>query len=432
MDTSSSQTETAFLKMFCMLMFIGCSALGIGVFTAGHRGYGTLILFTAVAALIPLLRPVKTRAPAPARIAEPFTAVPAGVLPDALIAVFPDPVILLDSRQFVRLFNPAAQKIFPLLKTGKPLSSAVRVPEILNALKQASRGQVARMDYAERVPQEMWMQIHAAPIPMHAENVAPEALLLTLKDLTPIRLAERMRVDFVANASHELRTPLASIIGFLETLQGAAKDDHAARTRFQSIMLEQAQRMARLVDDLLSLSHLEQKAPLAPDARTNLSAVVTHVADSLQPLAQQKGVTLTLVLPEHPITINGDRDELIRLVENLTQNAIKYGHSGKEVIIGLHPPLPPDVSHVRIAVTDFGPGIPAEHVPRLTERFYRVEENARDAHHGTGLGLALVKHILARHNGRMAIESQPGAGSTFTITLPALADTPESCASEHR
>jgi len=222
----------------------------------------------------------------------------------------------------------------------------------------------------------------------------------------------------VANASHELRTPLAALSGFIETLQGPARDDPAAHERFLGIMHTQATRMARLIDDLLSLSRIELNAHLRPDTQLDLVSIVRQVADSLQMLAHDRGVTIAVEAPAEPVHVLGDRDELIRLFENLIENALKYGAAGGRVDISVGRGDLPELREARVAVRDYGPGIAAEHLPRLTERFYRVDVAESRAQGGTGLGLALVKHILNRHGGRLAIDSRVGEGATFTVRLP--------------
>jgi two-component system phosphate regulon sensor histidine kinase PhoR len=228
-----------------------------------------------------------------------------------------------------------------------------------------------------------------------------------------------MRVDFVANASHELRTPLAALSGFIETLTGPARNDTAARERFLDIMEAQAKRMARLIDDLLSLSRIELAAHVRPQTPVELVPIVRQVVDALQMLARDRGVIVTIQAPKEPLTVSGDRDELTRVFENLIENALKYGASGKRVEITLSRAFHVGGSEeALVAVRDFGPGIAAEHLPRLTERFYRVDVTESREQGGTGLGLALVKHIMNRHRGRLTIESRPGEGATFTVRLP--------------
>jgi two-component system phosphate regulon sensor histidine kinase PhoR len=208
---------------------------------------------------------------------------------------------------------------------------------------------------------------------------------------------------------------LASLLGFIETLQGPARDDAAARERFLPVMQAQAERMTRLIGDLLSLSRIEASAHLRPSARVDLREVLAHVAESLAPLAHDTGVELALDIAPEPLTVLGERDELVRVFENLVENAIKYGASGKRVVVrAMRTSTPPQAV---VAVQDFGPGIPPEHVPRLTERFYRVDPTESRQKGGTGLGLALVKHILTRHRGTLSIESRLKKGSTFTVRL---------------
>jgi two-component system phosphate regulon sensor histidine kinase PhoR len=227
-----------------------------------------------------------------------------------------------------------------------------------------------------------------------------------------------MRADFVANASHELRTPLAALSGFIETLQGSARDDGKARERFLVIMQEQARRMARLIDDLLSLSRIELNAHRRPDTSVDLAPIIRQVMDGLQTLARDRGVTVQIG-GAAALAVLGDRDELVRVFENLVENALKYGAAGKRVDISLTEGKSPEGEpEALVGVRDYGPGIAPEHLPRLTERFYRVDVTESRAQGGTGLGLALVKHILNRHRGRLLIESVAGAGAMFTVHLP--------------
>jgi two-component system phosphate regulon sensor histidine kinase PhoR len=247
---------------------------------------------------------------------------------------------------------------------------------------------------------------------------------MTFHDLTPLRRVEEMRADFVANASHELRTPLAALSGFIETLQGSAREDTSARERFLAIMQEQARRMARLIDDLLSLSRIELNAHRRPDTPVDLVPIVRQVVDGLETLARARGVVVHIEAAP-ALIVPGDRDELVRVFENLVENALKYGAVGKRVDISVMPAVSPEGEpEARVGVRDYGPGIAPEHLPRLTERFYRVDVTESRAQGGTGLGLALVKHILNRHRGRLSIESTAGAGATFAVNLPALVPQP--------
>jgi two-component system phosphate regulon sensor histidine kinase PhoR len=243
---------------------------------------------------------------------------------------------------------------------------------------------------------------------------------MSFRDQTPLRRVEEMRADFVANASHELRTPLAALSGFIDTLIGPARNDEAARTRFLGIMQTQATRMARLIDDLLSLSRIELAAHLHPQTPVDLGKIVRQVADGLESLAKERNVAIAVEALPAPVMIPGDRDELFRLFENLIENALKYGATGGKVQVSFAQAAGHDGQpEMRVAVRDFGPGIAPEHLPRLTERFYRVDVGESRAQGGTGLGLSLVKHILNRHRGRLLIESVPGHGATFTACFPA-------------
>ena len=396
------------------IVFGGFVALG-----AISSGYGLLgFVILALAALLAsrateeagrLVRPVAVAE----RAGEPLEAVIAGV---------PDPVIALDRNGRVLTVNESARSLAPALRLGEPVSLALRMPELIEAIGRAyATGDEQRVEYSERVPIDRWFEVIVKPVRRDPKLRMPDLVLMTFHDLTPLRRVEEMRADFVANASHELRTPLAALSGFIETLQGSAREDAKARERFLPIMQEQARRMARLIDDLLSLSRIELNAHRRPDTPVDLVPIVRQVADGLQTLARDRGVTVNIDAA-NALRVPGDRDELVRVFENLVENALKYGAAGKRVDIGFSEGESPEgEQEARISVRDYGPGIAPEHVPRLTERFYRVDVRESRAQGGTGLGLALVKHILNRHHGRLLIESMPGAGATFTIYLPLAA-----------
>ncbi|CAH1670533.1 Phosphate regulon sensor protein PhoR [Hyphomicrobiales bacterium] len=329
-----------------------------------------------------------------------------------LIEALGAPVVLLDAQGVAQALSPAMRALVPGLEVGKFLALVLRDPDLNDAIEQvAHEGAAKTVELVERVPFERAFRIHIAAL---GEEGRRRATLLTFQDLSEQRVVERMRVDFVANASHELRTPLASLLGFVETLQGPARNDERARERFLGIMREQGLRMARLVDDLLSLSRIEQRAHVAPDTAVDLAGIAREIVDSLALMAREREVTLVLNTPREPLQVPGDRDELLRLMENLVENAIKYGKQGGEVVIGVEAGETEASVHVR----DDGPGIAPEHLPRLTERFYRVDTAASREAGGTGLGLAIVKHIVLRHRGRLTIESKPGEGATFKAILP--------------
>jgi two-component system phosphate regulon sensor histidine kinase PhoR len=340
----------------------------------------------------------------------------------AVVAGLPDPVIALDHDGRVLALNERARSLAPALRRGEPASLALRMPEVVDAIGRAmASGEAQKVEYSERVPLDRWFETVVTPV--KRDTGPPALILMTFHDLTPLRRVEEMRADFVANASHELRTPLAALLGFIETLQGPARDDPNARERFLAIMGEQARRMARLIDDLLSLSRIELNAHRRPDTAVDLVPIVRLVADGLETLARDRGVTVHVTASTSPLMVRGDRDELLRVFENLVENALKYGATGKRVDITLAQGQTPDGDpEAEVSVRDYGPGISREHLPRLTERFYRVDVTESRAQGGTGLGLALVKHILNRHRGRLSIDSVPGQGATFTIHLPVTGD----------
>jgi two-component system phosphate regulon sensor histidine kinase PhoR len=298
------------------------------------------------------------------------------------------------------------------------------MPELVDAIRRAGkRREPQRVEFFERVPLDRWFEAFVMPVKLAGGDGPSDFLVLTLNDLTPLRRVEQMRADFVANASHELRTPLAALSGFIETLQGPAKNDPAAREKFLGIMQGQATRMARLIDDLLSLSRIELNAHLQPNTPVELAPIVRQVVDGLQTLARDRGVEIKVIPQPDGAGVLGDRDELIRALENLVENALKYGAAGKRVDVTLsRGQTRSGAPEARIAVRDFGPGIAPEHLPRLTERFYRVDVADSRAQGGTGLGLALAKHVLNRHGGRLTIDSTPGQGATFTMHLPLHTD----------
>jgi two-component system phosphate regulon sensor histidine kinase PhoR len=386
-----------------LLLLFAADALSLG---------GALVAFAAVAVLIGLM-PVAAPSDRPASPAEPAPA----IWPETGIKLFaealPDPCFVLDRRGIVRYANSRAAAAFPI-RPGEPLAFRLRVPDLIAAFERvAGGGPPERVEFSERVPTERWFAAWFAGLDSRSVG---DFVVLILDDLSERRRLDRIRVDFVANASHELRTPLASLAGFIDTLQGPARDDPAARERFLSIMHDQATRMSRLIDDLLSLSRIELKVHVKPSDTVDAVSVLRHVVDALEPLARDLGVAIEAKLPGGAAMVVGERDELIQVFENLIENAIKYGQSGKRVVVTVEPATP--ASGPVVSVRDFGPGIAEEHLPRLTERFYRVDVEASRQHRGTGLGLAIVKHILARHGARMSIESRPGEGALFSVTFP--------------
>jgi two-component system phosphate regulon sensor histidine kinase PhoR len=366
----------------------------------------------------------------------------------ALVESLPDPVLVISARNATDLAdrrvvfaNAAARELLRIQSEGVPLVSAIRHPRVLEAVDESLFGGLpGEAAYETGGAQDRFWRVLTRPLDPAADG-ASQALLV-IRDETDSRRNERMRADFLANASHELRTPLASLTGFIETLRGHAKDDAAARERFLGVMAAQAGRMARLIDDLLSLSRIELNEHIAPEGRVDLALAVMDVIDALTPLANEYGVKLRTRLPEKGVAVvNGDRDQILQVIQNLFDNALKYSPRGDTVDIelaadqpaeaALAPPRPgaarlsllnPDLvggeRFVVLRCADHGPGIAREHLPRLSERFYRVQGQKSGERLGTGLGLAIVKHIINRHRGGLAIESLEGAGTILTAYLP--------------
>ncbi|MGH6906690.1 MAG: ATP-binding protein [Aestuariivirga sp.] len=329
------------------------------------------------------------------------------------VLAFPDPVMVLDQTGIVIVANEPVRDVLDMDPIDQHLSAAIRAPAVLDAVNDAIVGHApVRVEYELRVPLPRHFDVYVSPIA--AFEPGEPAVLVVLKDLTREQQIERMRADFVANASHELRTPLAALSGFIETLLGAAKNDAAAREKFLELMRGQAERMKRLIDGLLSLSRIEMNVHLQPSGNADLAQLARQAADIMSGMAKAEACEIRIDLPE-PLEVTGDRDELLQVIQNLVENAIKYASAGKYIdIAGRH-----DGARVELSVRDHGAGIAAEHMPRLTERFYRVSVQESRLRGGTGLGLAIVKHILNRHRGRLQIASEVGKGSAFTIRIPA-------------
>jgi two-component system phosphate regulon sensor histidine kinase PhoR len=330
---------------------------------------------------------------------------------EAVIAGVPEPLILIDRNRRVIRANAAAAEFIGTISEPRDLAGSLRNPALLAAVDAVLRGGPSRIvEFELAIPVARILEARLAWI--EGPALGPAAVL-TLHDVTASKRAEQMRADFVANAGHELKTPLTSLVGFIETLLGPARDDAAARERFLGIMREQAGRMARLVDDLLSLSRIELNEHVPPTAQVPLQPVIEQVAAALELRAAARQMRIVSSFSDDLPVIMGDADELAQVFQNLLDNAIKYGRPRSDITVSAHMVD----GLLGIAVADHGDGIPEEHLPRLTERFYRVDSARSRELGGTGLGLAIVKHILNRHRSRLDIESTPGRGSTFTVWL---------------
>ncbi len=367
----------------------------------------------------------------------------------------PNPVLLVSAEDAddiagrrVVFANAEARELLRIEREGALLVTALRDPDLLEAIDEALFGHIPQvLSYEARGAQERFWRVWTKPLPPNARHA--RLALVIMRDETDTRRNERMRADFLANASHELRTPLASLTGFIETLRGHARDDATARERFLLIMSRQAERMARLIDDLLSLSRIELNEHIRPGGHCDLSLAVADVLDALAPQIAVKHVRLELdLVSSGAAEIVGDRDQIVQVVQNLLDNAVKYAPDGGVVRVSVTRDLtlesatasrPDDVRQIApgggrmplltparngaaryalLRVDDGGPGMAREHLPRLTERFYRVEGQKSGERSGTGLGLAIVKHIVNRHMGGFYVESAPDHGAAFSIYLP--------------
>ena len=341
-----------------------------------------------------------------------------------LVDAMPDAVVALDHNFVVMHFNAMFEDLFPRVRVQQPLSHVSRNPELNEAVERAvSSADPVVVDLFERVPVERRISATVSRLGgRDSRQTGLPFLIISLRDMSEQDKLAQMRADFIANASHELRTPLASLRGFVETLQGPARDDPDARARFLGIMSSQANRMTRLIDDLLSLSRVEMRVHLPPKGIVELNEVAAYVAQALEPLAAASKVKIVVTKSDGPIRIRGDRDEIVQVIQNLVHNGIKYGRENGRVEIAVSRVLDgsPPVPRVLVAIADDGPGIAPEHLPRLTERFYRANAAASRDKGGTGLGLAIVKHIVIRHRGELRISSVVGKGSTFSILFDEL------------
>jgi two-component system phosphate regulon sensor histidine kinase PhoR len=367
----------------------------------------------------------------------------------ALINALPDPILVisatepddLTSRRYI-FANSAARELLRIQRGEGLLVGVIRDPEVLEAVDGALfEAKDTETVYSTVGAQPRTLRAQARPLGLALDG--RRLAILVFRDETHFHQVERTRVDFLANASHELRTPLATLSGFIETLRGHARDDPDAREHFLSIMQTQAGRMSRLIDDLMSLSRIELNEHVAPADKVDLALCITDVLDAMTPLARERGVTLEPVLPpKGAARVIGDRDQIVQVVQNLIDNALKYSPSRGVVRIGVDTGLSadtaaagvrPDASrlslltpdhagetYVALRVSDQGSGIARENLPRLTERFYRVEGQKSGERSGTGLGLAIVKHITNRHRGGLVVESAPGQGTTFTAYFPVM------------
>lgn len=344
-----------------------------------------------------------------------------------LLAALPDAAVVLDPLSRVLEVNAPFLELYPDVRAGAPLNRWLRNPDLFDAIENAAQdGRPQVVVLIHRLPVERRI---AARVVRLSELSAGELrrgapfLLVTFRDLTEQDKLAQMREDFIANASHELRTPLASLRGFIETLQGPARGDAAAQERFLGLMAGQAERMTRLIEDLLSLSRVEMRAHVMPRGTVDLNEVAEYVLATVEPMAEALGAQIELERSDGEALIRGEHDEIVQVMTNFVHNALTYGGTGVRVRVTVSRIAGHNgrSDRLRLAVQDNGPGIAKEHLPRLTERFYRPSVSASRSKGGTGLGLAIVKHIVARHRGELEIQSEPGKGSTFAVVFDAVA-----------
>jgi len=399
------------VAVVALIALIQAAFAGLNLFAA----VAGVAVVAAAAGALPregILKRRATRRDDRSRGADPLDAIGRAI--DGL----PEPAIVLSRQGIVLRFNAQAAGSYAMLKAGVPVSTAVRHPQLLDAIDNAAshhRHQVVALN--EVVPVERWLSAAVSWIGPPRAGPNDPAIFVFLRDLTEQERIGQMRADFVANASHELKTPLASVLGFIETLRGPARNDEKARDEFLGVMAREAERMKRVINDLLSLSRVEMKAHLRPTDPVEINEVLDYVRGSLERVAAERKIGIDVQGYDAPRYVLGEREGLVQVFENLVNNAIKYGREDGLVRIvasresGSEPML-------RIAVIDDGLGIDEEHLPRLTERFYRVNITDSRSRGGTGLGLSIVKHVLNRHRGQLRISSMPGEGSSFTVLLP--------------
>jgi two-component system phosphate regulon sensor histidine kinase PhoR len=337
----------------------------------------------------------------------------------AILELLPDPLLTLDERFTIIRANRAARELFDIDQVEKPLSRFIRAPEILDGVQQAlSRNRRMETEYVNRDGNERFFRVLFEVIP--PQTYSRTRLLVAFSETTALKQAARTNADFVANASHELRTPLTGLLGFIETLQGAAKNDAGAREHFLGIMHEQALRMTRLVQDMLQLQKIERNLHAAPSERVNLSALLDKIIESLAIKADQRQMRISFRDRLKTPDVLGDTEELTQIFQNLLDNAIKYGAAGSTIELELDSAsLPPkNLPAAAVRVRNEGEGIDPEDVPRLTERFYRTKAAREKSDSGTGLGLAIVKNAVNRHQGKLEISSAMGGVTQFTVYLP--------------
>lgn len=398
-----------------MALYIAAAALAVGSYLYLRTGSGATLdaIIILAGGMFSGWRPGSGET-TPSGEPRPDAPAPSSATLVEIVKALDIAAIVIDVQRRIVAYNRQAADLFPAISAGDPVALASRNPELMLSMDRVFMdGRTDRTEITERMLQGRRFIVTASAL-------SGPMLLLQFRDTSEQARLAQLRADFIANASHELRTPLASIKGFIETLQGPARDDSPARARFLGIMAAQAQRMNRILDDLLSLSRIEMRAHLRPEDEVDTREVVAQVVRGLEPLAREANLAVSFTTATTLTRARGDRDELEQVMQNLVHNAIKYGRPGGVVEIKMTERAGKGGRRfLAISVKDDGPGISPEHLPRLTERFYRVDTARSREQGGTGLGLAIVKHILNRHQGELEITSEVGRGSEFTILIEA-------------
>ena len=329
-----------------------------------------------------------------------------------------DAVILIDNNRTFVDGNEAAMNLLGSNVQGQDLAGVVNSAEVIEAVDNVLSGKaIERGEVHLPAPVSRICEMQVIDLPARNPD-KPDWVMLVLRDITDARKAEQMRADFVSNVSHELRSPISSLLGFIETLQGPARDDPQARERFLGIMEEEARRMTRLVNDLLTLSKVEAAEHIRPREAVDLAQLLGEISTVLTGQGKSRDMQIALTVPDDLPAVAGDKEELIQVFRNLIDNALKYGDQGSVVQITASPS---ENNSITTTIVNHGPGIQADDIPRLTERFYRADKGRSRASGGTGLGLAIVKHIIGRHRGQIEISSVLGETTSVSVSLPVLA-----------
>jgi two-component system phosphate regulon sensor histidine kinase PhoR len=427
-----------------MVMIVAALACTVGLLLVASgvavAGYGLCALALGALAVAITRDPIRTDAANPTATEPPARVEPQHEQMGPILEAMPDPAVLVEANGRIAGANAAARRMLGFATSGLRLSSVLRRPELLDAVDSAARdGAVLAVDYEITAPVEEHFRVFVAPVTFNGRHAA----LMSFQDQTTAINTDRMRADFLANASHELRTPLAAMTLLIETLTGHAKDDPVAQQKFLGMMHLQGNRMRLLIDDLLSLSKIELNEHVPPAEQVDLAMIVEDMIETLAPQALERKVQVRFQRPPQPVMVVGDRSQLSQVAQNLIDNAIKYSPPGGavDVIAGLGDDreeaavkagrqwedasrvsllLPPPAAgryYAYLRVADSGSGIARRYLPRLSERFFRVERDEGAEQSGTGLGLAIVKHIVNRHRGGFIVESEPGRGSAFAVYL---------------